>query len=133
MQGYFRGYNYAEENMDFLKTGIIVKTENYSKCFDFYHNIIGLKLTEEKVENNFKLAQFEFGSSYLMVETGGKAYESGKGVGMNPCVIRFEVADIEKVKLAFKKHRVHINYNEFEWGKLVIVFDPDGNQVEFKE
>ncbi|ENM5936011.1 VOC family protein [Vibrio mimicus] len=119
--------------MEFLRTGIIVKTEHYNKCFDFYHDIIGLKLIEEQSEHSFKLAHFEFGSSYLMVETGGRAYQSGKSVDMNPSVIRFDVADIEKVKLALKMHRVDINYYEYEWGKLVIVFDPDGNQVEFKE
>jgi lactoylglutathione lyase len=121
--------------MEFVRTGIIIKTQNYEECTHFYSDILGLPINYEEVdaEEDFRMTHFEFGSSYLLVETGGHANPQGKDVDENPAVLRFDVTDVLQVLEHLKAKGVSAQFHKFLWGWLVIVFDPDGNQIEFKQ
>ena len=119
--------------MNITKTGLILKTENYQACIDFYTNIIGLKLNSEKIDGDFKMSEFDFGDSYLFVETHGKAAIDGKkDMDTNPFVMRFDVSDIKETFVYLKSENVNAEYFDFDWGQIIMAYDPDGNRIEFK-
>ncbi|BCD99992.1 VOC family protein [Marinicellulosiphila megalodicopiae] len=120
--------------MNITKTGFILKTEHYQACIDFYSQVIGLKCTGEKVEGDFKMSTFDFSDSYLLIETHGQASSTGKkDMDTNPFVMRFNVLDIQETLAYLQTHNVDAEYFDFDWGKIVMVFDPDGNRIEFME
>ena len=121
--------------MEIVRTGIVIRTEKYQECVDFYTKIIGLKVTYKESKDNFKLSFLEFGGAYLLIETGGKAQPEGKakGVDENPSVLRFDVHDALETLKMLKAHQVKTWFHDFEWGKIVIIYDPDGNEIQFKE
>lgn len=115
-----------------VRTGIILKTEKYQECLSFYSSVLGLNVVSEKVEDDFIMSELAFGDSYFLVETGGKYSPTAKDVGKNPITIRFDVADTSQVLALLSSHGVKADYYEYDWGKIVLVYDPDGNRVEFK-
>ncbi|MGF1689164.1 VOC family protein [Photobacterium japonica] len=115
-----------------VKTGIILKTERYQDCLSFYSNILGLNVVSEKIDGDFMMSELAFGDSYFLVETGGQYSSTAKGVDKNPITIRFDVADPSQVLALLRSHGVNADYYEYDWGKIVLVYDPDGNRVEFK-
>ena len=119
--------------MEYTKTGIVVITEKYNACVDFYKNVIQLKATGEEIKGAFKMTRFEVGTSYILVETGGKAIPAGKKVSENPCVLRFDVENIGQVLKHLLSFGLEANFYDWDWGKIITVCDPDGNRIEFKE
>ena len=67
--------------MHIKRTGVILNTENYQACVDFYHSVFGLEVLFDDQQGDFKLTCFDFGGSYLMVETGGLAQAGAKNHG----------------------------------------------------
>ncbi|WP_394166697.1 VOC family protein [Photobacterium piscicola] len=115
-----------------FKTGIILKTERYQECLMFYSEILSLKVIFDKTEGDFAMSELAFGNSYLLIETGGQYSPLPKGVDKNPIIIRFDVADVTQVLVLFESHGIQAEYYTFDWGKIVLVYDPDGNPIEFK-
>ena len=82
--------------MDIQNQGIILNVFNFDKCVSFYKTVFNLPEMFTKIDGDFKLTCLEFGSSYLMLETGGVASELEKDISQNPTILRFNVASIQK-------------------------------------
>ena len=65
--------NINETPMNIVRTGVILNTENYDECVSFYKEVFGLGILFQESQEHFRMTCFEFGGSYLMVETGGVA------------------------------------------------------------
>ena len=115
--------------MKSIRTGIILKTENFTECVGYYKNIIGLSIEFVSAKGDFKMTQFDFGGSYLLVETGGISKPGGKNVLENPSVLRLDVEDIYQVASDFNKLNLEVQVDEYDWGNIIIIFDPDGNRI----
>ncbi len=74
-------------------TGIILCTENYDACVNFYHRALGLPIWFEKSG----LTCLRYGASYLMIEHEGFAWDK-KTKRQNPTTLRFNVKDIDKAQ-----------------------------------
>ncbi|MGL1919703.1 MAG: glyoxalase/bleomycin resistance/dioxygenase family protein [Hyphomicrobiales bacterium] len=109
--------------------GIVLGTENYDECVEFYRDIIGLPVWYDKGH----LLCLRFGDGYLMIETGGDAHYGAKPNRLNPTMLRFNVADVKACTDILAKHGVEIEYKKFEWGEVATFCDPDGNKCELKD
>ena len=81
--------------MDIARTGIILNTQNYTKCVSFYRETFDLNVVYEKHEANSKLTCLDFGGAYLMIETGGIAYPQGKSMEQGSLKLRINVTDLD--------------------------------------
>jgi lactoylglutathione lyase len=112
-----------------IKThGIILGTENFEACLQFYRDVIGLPVWYVKND----LVCLRFGNGYLMIETGGVAHVGVKTTAQNPTIIRFNVENVEQASDSLRKRGVDVQVTTFEWGTVGTFADPDGNIVEFK-
>ncbi len=112
-----------------IKThGIILGTENFEACVRFYREVIGLPLWYTKPS----LVCLRFGDGYLMIETGGKAYDGVKPDINNPTMIRFNVEDVGGVAKLLRERGVVVDVKTFDWGTVGTFADPDGNKCELK-
>ena len=119
--------------MEVQRTGIILNTENYAACVAFYRDLFDLPLMFEKVEGDFRLTCLEFGGSYLMIETGGKASAEGKSIAENATKIRFNVVNIESALSKVRAFGLDAEIVENSWGATINIFDPDGNRVGIRD
>ena len=63
--------------MKYERTGMILCTENYHECVEFYSRVVNLPILEVLDDEHSKLTVLGFGeSTYLMIETGGDAIPS---------------------------------------------------------
>jgi lactoylglutathione lyase len=108
--------------------GIILFVEHYEQCVRFYSEVLGLRIAYAKD----MLTSFEFGSSYLMVESGGVASSAEKSIQQNPTVLRFNVEDIRSAAHEIEARGVAVELLSFEWGDIGVFTDPDGNRCELK-
>jgi lactoylglutathione lyase len=51
----------------------------------------------------------------------------------NPIVIRFNVDDFENTILEIKNRGVEVDVHSFNWGKIGVIIDPEGNRIEIKD
>ncbi len=87
----------------------------------------------EKAEGTFKLSCFEFGSCYLMIETGGVAAAHGKSVAECPMKLRFNVSDINLALTKVRKFGIKAEISENDWGSTINIYDPDGNRIGIRD
>ncbi len=120
--------------MKFTRTGLILCTENYSDCVNFYQNQIGLRILQSYDNDHSKLTAFDMGGgNYLMIETGGKATPAGRTINDNPVWIRFNVEDIDAAVADLKSKEVIANIRRETWGIVADFCDPDGNICSLRE
>ncbi|MEM7116990.1 MAG: glyoxalase/bleomycin resistance/dioxygenase family protein [Chloroflexota bacterium] len=82
--------------MNIVRTGIILNTERYAECVDFYRHVFNLPtMYAKRDDDGFALTCFEFGGAYLMVETGGVAKDGEKSIEESPAKLRFNVSNID--------------------------------------
>ena len=116
--------------MHTLRQGLILFTEHYEACVEFYQNTLGLGVWYAKPE----LTCFRFGQGYLMIEHGGVASAGEKSRAQSPLVLRLNVADIEAACAMLRERGVlDARVNVFPWGRIVHFLDPDGNSVQLCE
>jgi lactoylglutathione lyase len=115
------------------RTGIILHSERYNACLQFYRDKVGLIVEFEKSEPGQVLAIFTFGGSYLMLETGGMARDGAKTASENPITIRFNVTDVEAEAARLRARGVDIQVMRMPWGTIGGFRDPDGNRCELRE
>jgi lactoylglutathione lyase len=115
--------------MKIKRTGLIINTENYKKCVKFYQEIFNLKVLFQKSKNNFALTCFEFGNSYLLVETGGYSESKGKSIQSSLIKIRFNVDNCDSTLQYLKNKGINARIERFDWGSNINIFDPDGNRI----
>ena len=109
--------------------GIILGTEHFDACLEFYRDILGLPVWFEKEG----LTCLHFGSGYLMIETGGMARQHRKPNRENPTMLRFNVEDVHETAAQLRKHGVDVKIRVFDWGIVGTFIDPDGNPCELKD
>ncbi len=81
--------------MKFTMAGIILFTQNYEDCVEFYGSVLGLEILHEIDREGERLTTFSLGGTYLMIETDGVASEgAAKTVAQNPTKFRFNVPDV---------------------------------------
>jgi len=119
--------------MNILTTGIILNTENYDACVEFYQTLFDLKILFQKNDGDFRLTCFEFGGAYLMVETGGVAVSHGKAISQSAAKLRFNVEDIGAALRRLKKYGIDTEIISNNWGDTIDFHDPDGNRIGFRD
>lgn len=116
--------------MKLVQPGIILFTERYEACVQFYHDLCGLPVLFAKET----LTCLHFGEAYLMIESGGQAAPVGaKGRESNPTVLRFNVEDVEAAATELQAKGVTVAVEHYEWGTIGVFHDPDGNRCELKD
>lgn len=115
--------------MDIARTGIILNVEKYAECVAFYRELFGLKLLFELPE----LSCFEYGGSYLMIETEGLARPAGKSAQDCPMKLRFNVTDIEQALRAVRAYGLQAEIERYAWGATINIHDPDGNRIGIRD
>ena len=119
--------------MKIKRTGLILNTENYKACVNFYKEIFNLPILFQKSDSDFALTCFEFGSSYLMVETGGFGESNGKSLQNSPIKIRFNVENCDSTLEYLNKKGINAKIERFDWGSNINIFDPDGNRIGLRD
>ena len=119
--------------MNIQRYGIILNVEKYEECVNFYRDVLELKVMFSKVEGDFKLTCLEFGSAYLMIETGGFAEPKGKSVKACPSKLRFNVADIEVAYTRINSFEISAELIKSDWGSTINIHDPDGNRIGIRD
>ena len=119
--------------MNINRTGIIINTEKYEACVAFYKNLFGLRILYEENDNDFQLTCFEFGGSYLMIETEGFAKPEGKTIKENSTKLRFNVENIEDALKTIKSYGIQAEIDKNDWGSTINIYDPDGNRVGIRD
>jgi lactoylglutathione lyase len=114
--------------LNFKTCGIILGTERFDACVEFYRDIIGLPVWFSKPG----LVCLRFGNAYLMVETAESASDFRKsGAGVST-MLRFNVEDVHAAAAVLQGKGVHVDIKSYEWGTVGTFHDPDGNPCELK-
>ena len=119
--------------MDLTRSGIILCTERYEACVDFYRRILALPELFSLDNEHSKLTCLDMDGSYLMIETGGSAVPGGKPIERNPTILRFNVRDVEATAKALEARGVHISIRREVWGTVGDFIDPDGNHCSLRD
>jgi len=112
--------------MNILRSGLILKSVRKSQCVDFYRNVLQLPVL---FENDF-LTCFAMGASYLMIEP---LTEIVRSKHVDSQVIRLNVHDPLEEHRRLVAMGIDSSHQVFDWGEIVVLFDPDGNQIELKD
>ncbi len=118
--------------MDITRTGLILNTENYEACRDFYGSVLELPLLHQIGEGEDEITVFAFGSSYLMVEHEGMSHRSTKPNAVCPTKLRFNVPDVTKAAKELSDKGVEVTIRKHDWGTTGEFADPDGNRCAFR-
>jgi lactoylglutathione lyase len=115
--------------MQITQPGIILFTDHYEACVQFYRDICHLP----EMFSGDNLTCLHFGGAYLMVEPGGVSATREKGRDRNPAVIRFNVPDVDVAADYLRASGVTVEVKHHDWGTIGIFHDPDGNRCELKD
>lgn len=118
--------------MKITRTGIILNTQKYQECIEFYDNILGLEVLHKIDRDNEKITTFLFGDTYLMVETGGNSYDGVKPIYTCPTKFRFNVSNVQVECNKLQSKGVQIEVIHHEWGTTAEFSDPDGNRCALR-
>ncbi len=113
--------------MNFTMAGIILFTQNYEDCVEFYGSTLGLEILHKIDRPGERLTTFLLGDTYLMIETGGVASSHRKTTRQNPTKIRFNVPNVLATSATLRQRGVDVRTLEHSWGMTAEFADPDGN------
>ena len=119
--------------MRFRRTGIILFTENYDKCVDFYARKLALPVLFALDDQQAKLTCCDMNGQYLMIETGGTAAANGKNQLQNPVLLRFNVEDIDACVAELEQQGIKPKLRREPWGTIADFTDPDGNRCQLRD
>ena len=119
--------------MELTRSGIILCTERYEACVDFYCRTLGLPELFSLDNEHSKLTCLDMAGSYLMIETGGTAVPGGKPIEQSPVILRFNVRDVEATAELLEARGVRVSVRREAWGTVGDFVDPDGNQCALRE
>ena len=120
--------------MNIVRTGIILNTERYVECVDFYRHVFNLStMYTKRDDDGFELTCFDFGGAYLMVETGGVAKNGEKSIEESPAKLRFNVSNIDDALHTLQAYGVEATIERYSWGNTINIFDPDGNRIGIRD
>ncbi|WP_299508585.1 VOC family protein [uncultured Roseobacter sp.] len=113
--------------MKYTMAGIILFTENYEECVEFYGSALGLETLHKIDRPGERLTTFLLGDTYLMVESGGVSSASSKTIEQNPTKLRFNVSDVLETSSVLRGNGIDVHIFEHTWGVTAEFTDPDGN------
>ena len=126
--------NHQVSSMKYTRTGVILFTENYDQCVEFYSQTLELPVMYSLDNEHSKLTCCDMGSgNYLMIETEGTAEPAGKSIENNPVWFRFNVENVEETAEALRKKGIKITVRTEVWGSLADFRDPDGNYCSLRD
>lgn len=114
--------------MNFTRSGIILYTQNYTDCVEFYKTILELPVM-------FKtdcLTCFAMGETYLMVEVNDQSDSPDRPLYQSFC-LRMNVPNVREFTDRLIANGVKVDYQEHDWGTVAKFTDPDGNLCAFKD
>ncbi len=118
--------------MNFTKAGIILFTQKYEECVDFYGRILELEFLHRIDRPGERLTTFLLGDTYLMVETGGVAHDGVKPVEKSPVKFRFNVPDVKSTADELRNKGISVKVIDHTWGTTAEFSDPDGNRCALR-
>ncbi len=113
--------------MKFTKAGVILYTQKYQECVDFYGEVLELKILHKIDRAGEHLTTFLLGDAYLMVEAGGVSHAGIKTIEICPTKFRFNVSDVEAACNELRNKGVDLKVIRYKWGIAAEFSDPDGN------
>ncbi|MDM7861154.1 VOC family protein [Alteromonas sp. ASW11-36] len=119
--------------MEIERFGIILNVANFDDCVSFYKSLFGLGELFTKSDGDFRLTCLQFGSAYLMIETGGIAANQEKTPSQSSTVLRFHVEDTQKIFELVQQHDPSAKRFQTDWGNIIRCIDPDGNPISIRE
>ena len=120
--------------MKYERTGVILCTEKYDECVEFYSEALGLPILEVHDDEHSKFTVLRLGAStYLMIEMGGTAIPAGKDLDHNPVWLRFNVKSVENAAQEILVKDIDVRIRREIWGTVGDFMDPDGNICSFRE
>ena len=120
--------------MRYTRTGVILCTEKYEQCVEFYSRLLGLPVMHSLDNEHSKLTCCDMGSgNYLMIETGGKAMPAGKSLEQNPMWLRFNVESVEESAKILRGKGLDVSVRAEVWGTVADITDPDGNYCSLRD
>ena len=120
--------------METTRTGIILCTERYEQCVQFYHGTLGLPLMHALDDDHSQLTCLDFGGGqYLMIEPDDEWTREGRDNGRNPVILRFNVEDVDREAARLRDKGVAVEIRREPWGTVADFFDPDGNRCSLRE
>jgi lactoylglutathione lyase len=108
--------------------GLILFTENFVRCVDFYRDLLGLPV----VFDNGPVIALRFGSGYLMIEGEGSAAPTGRALAQSPVTLRFNVPDVEAAAVMLRDKGIAVVVSSHDWGVVGDFLDPDGNRCQLR-
>lgn len=112
--------------MRLRETGVVLTVTNYPECLAFYRDKLGLKIRKQKDH----LTCFDFGESYLLLET----YNAGMGKSPvpfgGPNGLRMNVEDVDAAAGELRAKGVVVDRYDCDWGMIGVFHDPAGNKLE---
>ena len=118
---------------DLKRSGVIVFTERYEACVDFYRRILELPELFSLDDEHSTLTCLDMDGSYLMIETGGTAMPGGRSIGQCPVKLRFNVSDVDSEARRLEAHGVSVAIRRETWGTVGDFVDPDGNRCSLRD
>ena len=118
--------------MKFTKSGIILNTQKYQDCVDFYRTSLSLDNMFKINRPNEKITTFALGEVYLMIEPGGHAQAGQKSVAICPTKFRFNVNDVQIECQALRRKGVQVEVIDHSWRTTAEFSDPDGNRCALR-
>lgn len=120
--------------MKYSRTGVILYTEHYQACVNFYSDTLELPIMFSLDNEYSQLTCCDMGgASYLMIEGGGKAVDGRKSVTQNPVWLRFNVDDVDSAAAELAAKQVVVNLRREAWGTVADFNDPDGNVCSLRD
>lgn len=119
--------------MEFTRTGIILCTERYETCVDFYRRTLALPELFSLDNEHSTLTCLDMGGSYLMIERDGTAVPAGKSIEQNPTILRFNVRDVDAAAAALEARGVRVAIRCEPWDTVGDFLDPDGNRCSLRD
>ena len=119
--------------MELTRSGVILCTERYEACVDFYRRTLGLPELFSLDNEHSKLTCLDMAGSYLIIETGGAAVPGGKPIEQNPVILRFNARDVEATAAMLEERGVRVAIRREVWGTVGDFIDSDGNQCALRD
>ena len=119
--------------MKYARTGMVLCTQHYRDCVDFYTRVLGLPVLFALDQEHSILTCCDMGGSYLMIEPGGPAQTGGKTLDQNPVYLRFNVTDLDAAIEELRGKGVKLERRDNVWGSTAVFTDPDGNRCQLRD
>jgi lactoylglutathione lyase len=110
---------------------VCIYVSDFERSLAFFQDGLGLEMTYH--EDHF--AQFNTEGAILTIEKGGEKSTEPKDFKKTGILIQFEVEDLDKTVGTLKSRNVKFTQDitEVDFGRIAVVVDPDGNQLQLLE